>query len=403
MIQRRFRLGYLVSHPIQYQAPMLRHIARDPEIDLRVFYMSDMSVRGFKDPGFGVTVKWDIPLLGGYSYEFLHRIGNRKVTQLLRPFVVGLESTFRRERLDALWVHGYKHQASLRAIFAARRLRIRTLVRGESNDHDMRDGTRKRIHNLVLRSLFRRIDAFLFIGKLNREFYRNLGVDERRLFSVPYSVDNSFFQNAVSDASASRNELLASLNIPLGSGPIILYAARLVSWKRPIDLLEAYHRIVRDFPASCAPYLVYVGDGQERKLLEQRISDLGLKSVRLIGFKNQSELPRYYELCDVFVLASEREPWGLAVNEVLNAGKPVIVTECLGCAPDLVRDGENGFVVPVGDVASLASKLWHLIQDRKLRSRMGEAGKRLVSKFSYEQDLLGLKQALHQVCRSAPS
>jgi glycosyltransferase involved in cell wall biosynthesis len=403
MNQRRFRLGYLVSHPIQYQAPLLRHIARDPEVDLRVFYMSDMSVRGFEDPGFGVTVKWDVPLLGGYSHEFLHRIGNRRVTPLLRPLVVGLESALRRERLDALWVHGYKHQACLRAIFAARRLRIRTLVRGESNGQGIRDGLRRRVHNHVLRSLFRRIDAFLYIGKLNREFYRNLGVNEERLFSVPYSVDNGFFQNAISDASASRNELLASLNIPPGSGPIILYAAKLVSWKHPIDLLEAYNRIVRDFPASCAPYLVYVGDGQERKLLEQRISDLGLKSVRLLGFKNQTELPRYYELCDVFVLPSENEPWGLAVNEVMNAGKPVIVTESVGCAPDLVSDGENGFVVPVGDVASLASKLRHLCQDAKLRFRMGEAGKRLVSNFSYEQDLLGLKQALHQVCRSAPS
>jgi glycosyltransferase involved in cell wall biosynthesis len=403
MNQKRFRLGYLVSHPIQYQVPMLRHIARDPEIDLRVFYMSDMSVQGFEDPGFGVTVKWDVPLLGGYSHEFLPRIGDRKVTPLFRPFVVGLESVLRRERLDALWLHGYKHQACLRAIFAARRLRIRTLVRGESNDHGTRVGARKRVHNQVLRSLFQRIDAFLFIGQLNREFYRNLGVGEAKLFSMPYSVDNTFFQAAVKDAAAARNELRESLNIPPGSGPIILYAAKLVPWKRPFDLLEAYSRVASSMPGNGIPYLVYVGDGQERKALERRIGDLGLKTVRLLGFKNQTELPRYYDLCDVFVLPSDREPWGLVVNEVMNAGKPVIVTRTAGCAPDLVRDGENGFVVPVGDVDLLASKLRQLIQDADLRSKMGEAGKQLVSKFSYENDLLGLKQALHQVCRSTAS
>jgi glycosyltransferase involved in cell wall biosynthesis len=137
--------------------------------------------------------------------------------------------------------------------------------------------------------------------------------------------------------------------------------------------------------------------------LQQRINFLSLNSVRLVGFKNQSKLPRYYEACDVFVLPSEREPWGLAVNEVLNAGKPVVVTDRLGCAPDLVRNGESGFVVPVGDVAALSSRLADLIRDRELRSRMGDAGKQIVSQFSYEQDIFGLKRALTQVCGKLPS
>jgi glycosyltransferase involved in cell wall biosynthesis len=382
---------------------MLRQLAQDPELEMHVFYMSDMSVRGFDDPGFGVRVKWDVPLLGGYKHEFLRKIGDSKVTPLLRPLVIGLEETFRKERLDALWVHGYKHQAAIRALFAGWRMGIPTLVRGESNGHDKNnDGFGCRVRNEVLRRLFQKIDAFLYVGKLNREFYLRKGVSPSKLFFMPYSVDNSFFQNAAREASKSRSELLRELNIPQGS-PIILYSAKLLPWKRPLDLLEAYHRLLPEAPVDCTPYLVYVGDGSERERLQQRINFLSLNSVRLVGFKNQSELPRYYEACDVFVLPSEREPWGLAVNEVLNAGKPVVVTDRLGCAPDLVRNGESGFVVPVGDVAALSSRLADLIRDRELRSRMGDAGKQIVSQFSYEQDIFGLKRALTQVCGKLPS
>jgi glycosyltransferase involved in cell wall biosynthesis len=396
--RRPFRLGYLVSHPIQYQAPMLRYIARDPDIELTVFYMSDMSVEGFYDAQFKTQVKWDVPLLGGYRYTFLRHVGGADVSPLLRPLVVGLQNTLQQARLDALWLHGYKHQVQLRAIGAARRLGIPILVRGESNVAERRlgDGISAR----VLQQLFKKIDGFLFIGKQNRQFYAERGVDDRRLFPVPYAVDNLRFQQAVQEASSSRTELLASLNI-IWEAPVILYAGKLTSGKRPLDLLAAYHQVVQRFSPGSEPYLIYVGEGQERARLERRIDELKLNRVRITGFINQSELPRYYDLCDVFVLPSQHDRWGLAVNEVMNAGKPIIVTDKVGCAPDLVHDWENGFVVPAGDVVCLASRLLCLLQDSDLRTRMGEASRRLVAEFSFEQDLQGLKKALHEVCGSA--
>ena len=66
------RLAYVVCHPIQYQAPLLRRIAREPDIDLTVLFGSDFSVRGYQDEGFGVEVAWDVPLLDGYAASFSH-------------------------------------------------------------------------------------------------------------------------------------------------------------------------------------------------------------------------------------------------------------------------------------------------------------------------------------------
>ena len=399
--RKPFRLGYLVSHPIQYQSPMLRYIAQDPDIDLTVFYMSDMSVQGFYDRQFKVQVKWDIPLLGGYRHTFLGRLGGADVTPLLRPVVVGLKSALKEARLDALWLHGYKHQVQLRAIRAARQLKIPILVRGESNVAGVaEEGLKDRISDRVLERLFKQIDAFLYIGKQNRQFYTERGVDDRKLFPVPYAVDNMRFQQAVKEASASRTELLGSLNM-IWEAPVILYAGKLTSVKRPLDLLAAYEQVVQRFTPGSEPYLIYVGDGEERKHLERRIDELRLNRVRMVGFVNQSELPRYYDLCDMFVLPSERDHWGLAINEVMNAGKPIIVTDKVGCAPDLVHDWENGFVVPAGDVGSLASRLLCLLQDGDLRARMSDASRRLVARFSFEQDLQGIKKALDEVCGNA--
>jgi glycosyltransferase involved in cell wall biosynthesis len=142
-----------------------------------------------------------------------------------------------------------------------------------------------------------------------------------------------------------------------------------------------------------------VGDGELRPKLEARVRELGWSSVRLPGFKNQTELPRYYDLCDVFVLPSEREPWGLVINEVMNAGKPVIVSDRVGAGPDLVRDGQNGFVVPVGDIDALADRLDVLTRSPETALKMGAKSRERIASWDFEADLRGLLAALEATAR----
>src|SRR5256885_15132106 len=112
----RLRLAYLVSHPIQYQAPLLRRIATEPGIDLTVLFLSDMSTRSYRDRGFGTTVEWDVDLLGGFRHEFLRAFGPTSRVTRSRPWSTGLGRILTRDRFDALWVHGYAHPTMLRAI-----------------------------------------------------------------------------------------------------------------------------------------------------------------------------------------------------------------------------------------------------------------------------------------------
>ncbi len=391
---RPCRVAYLVSHPIQYQAPLLRYIVAHSEIELTAFFLSDFSLKSYRDEGFGTAVEWDVPLLEGYPSEVLPALGDSQRLTALRPFVYDLGRRLRADRFDALWMHGYAHQANLRAMTIAKSRGIKVLVRAESQmGAAAGSSSLRRIKAPILRRLFGAMDAFLSIGSLNAAYYRHYGVPDAKIFSVPYAVDNAFFQRQARLAQLGREDLRRDLGLASGR-PIILYASKFLPRKRAGDLLEAYLRLSPDGRQEPVPYLLFVGDGEQRPALEQRAKESGWSSIRFLGFKNQTDLPRLFDLCDVFVLPSETEPWGLIVNEVMNAARPVIVTDQVGAAPDLVRDGENGYIVPVSDTEALARRLQDIAGDPDKARRMGQRSLEIIQGWGFQEDLMGLRLAL---------
>ena len=396
-MSKRYKLAYLVSHPIQYQAPLLRYIAANSDIDLTVFFLSDFSIRGYQDAEFKATVQWDVPLLEGYKHVFLPALGGAEKLTPFRPFSYNLRRYLKAGQFDALWLHGYSHPSNLRAMIAAKLLGIPVLLRSDIQQNSaFGTGIKRKIKEAVIRRLFALANGFLAAGTLNKEYYQHYGVSQEKIFLMPYAVDNCFFQAKAEAARPNRETLRQALNLETGR-PIILYASKFIARKRAADALEAYIRLSSDGAREPKPYLLFVGDGEERPRLEERVNQLGWNSVRFLGFKNQTELPAYYDLCDVFVLVSEREPWGLIVNEVMNAGKPVIVSDQVGSAPDLVRDGENGFVVPVGDITMLAERFSTLTEDPKLAAKMGQLGLLLIRQWGFAENLTALQDAIKYI------
>lgn len=382
------RLAYFVSHPIQYQAPLLRRIAREPDIDLEVIFWSDHSVRGYVDEGFGVKVEWDIPLLEGYCSSFLPRWRDAGAEPgFWRPLNRGIFQRLERGRFDAVWSHGYNTANSLRLIASAAMLQIPLLLRAESTLHDRRRHPAKLLaKELFFRALRPQISAVLAIGQANARYWRHYLGEEMPVFLMPYAVDNAFFQKRAQDAASEREALRQELGLEAGR-PVILFASKLQERKCCGDLIEA-HRML----AEPRPYLLIAGDGEERQKLERQAA--GGPDVRFLGFCNQTELPRLFDLCHVFVLPSRHEPWGLVVNEAMNAGRAVIVSDDVGCQEDLVRDGETGAIFPAGDVAALRNALLRVLGPVGTATRMGAAARMRIESFSFEQDVAGLRQAL---------
>ncbi len=395
------RVAYFLSHPIQYQSPLLRLLAQQPGLDLTVFYTSDFSVRSYYDQGFGRSVDWDTSLLGGYRHEVLPRLLDGSAISFFRPVNRGIFKALRRGRFDVLWIHGYATLNSWIAMAAAKFLGIPVLLRTDST---LIDHPRGSIKLALKQAFFAMLRPFTYgvlsVGQRNTEYWRHHLGPQIPLFPIPYAVDNAFFQERCHAASSTREQLRQELNLQ-PNRPVILFASKFLARKRCIDLVDAYLQLrakyLSENRSAPPPYLLLIGDGEERSRLEARLreasSDPGAEDVRMAGFRNQSELPRYYDLCDAFVLPSIHEPWGLVVNEAMNASRAVIVSDQVGCQPDLVTDGENGCVFPAQDVTALATAVERVLTDPSICRRMGQRSLERIQNFSFEANVRGLMQA----------
>jgi len=395
---KKTKVAYLVSHPIQYQAPLLANIAKQSTIELKVFFCSNISVAQYFDKGFGRAIKWDTPLLEGYEYEFLPVLIGGSEISFARPLNYRIAWKLFTGHFDVLWIHGYNRLINWWAIIVAKIIGMKVLVRDEAWELDKSIPIIRRLSKrMFFRVLEHLCDGFLSIGTLNREYYRAYGVPDRKIFSMPYAVDNAFFQGKCHETHSNREMLRASLGMEQGRS-IILFVGKLEEKKRPQDLLEAYGALSLDGIVEPNPYLIYVGDGTLADDLEKAAGERGWKSIRFLGFKNQRELPQYYDLCDVFVLPSAwAETWGLVVNEAMCAGKAIITSDHIGCHADLVKPGINGELFPAGDVNALAEKLRKLMVDPVLLKNMGHNSLDIIRNWSFNEDIKGLKEALSSV------
>ncbi|MGH9679308.1 MAG: glycosyltransferase, partial [Candidatus Acidiferrales bacterium] len=178
--------------------------------------------------------------------------------------------------------------------------------------------------------------------------------------------------------------------------PVVLFCAKLQSWKRPLDLLRA-------FAASRVPgaRLVFAGEGPLREELKEEARSLGLNGqVRFTGFANQTELPELYRAADLLVLPSEYEPFGLVVNEAMVCGCPVAVSDRVGAGGDLVTPGQNGFVFPSGNVEALAGILKEALASPDRLRAMGEAARRRMMSWAPSDYIDAMIRAVSMACKA---
>ena len=388
---KKFHLAYFVSHPIQYQSPLLKEISNHSDIDLTVFFQSNFSLKEHWDVGFKTKFKWDINLLDGYKYRFLKILSTNNKLGFFSPIVSGVFSALKSKKWDAVWFHGYNHYSILWALFLCKILNIPFFMRMESNLNFAPKG--KWLKDKFIKYLIKNASGLLYIGKSNKDYYLSYGADKEKIFSMPYTVNNSFFQNLSN--KEKRNIHLEKKKLGLKEEyPIILYAGKLLKRKNPLKLLESYTYLSNDGIPPKA-YLLFIGDGEEKEVLQKKIKQFNFESnVKLLGFKNQLELPLYFTMCDVFVLPSEKEPYGLVINEVLNCAKPVITTTEVGCAKDLIFHGINGFIYEPNNIKDLSKYLKYFIKDRNLSKIMGKKSLDKINNWSFVQSVEGIFKAL---------
>jgi len=252
------------------------------------------------------------------------------------------------------------------------------------------DRIRRAWRETIKRQLVTHFGAALVGGDPQRDYLVELGM-QREFIALGFDVvDNSYFSQAAETVRADSQRLRAEVGLPIR---YVLASARFVPVKSLLGLIEAFWRFRRLRPAS-PTHLVLLGDGPERTALEVKRAELGLNNAILLpGFKQYDQLPTYYSLADVFIHASRNEPWGLVVNEAMAAGLPVIVSKSCGCASNLVKDGENGFLVAHDNLDEIAERLVRVDDDPTLRARMGERSRRIIAEWGLQRFVAGVSEA----------
>ena len=346
------RLAIVLSHPIQYYSPWFRWLRANTNLEFRVFYLWNFGVEATLDPQFQTTYAWDVDLLSGYAHEFVPNAARHPSSMefggLRNPQLCSRLKTW---RPDAILLFGYAYATHLRLIVWSRLHGVPLIFRGDS--HFIGRGEPTWSTKLALRLLYAQFAAVTYVGHANRDYFRTLGVPERKLVFAPHAVDGALFDPARPEPHAEAAALRHRLGLA-STTKVVLFAGKFITAKQPRELLAAFLALSQSDAA-----LVFVGDGAEKVALVEAARAAPAGRVHFLPFANQSEMPARYLLADIFALPSRGlyETWGLAVNEAMHFGVPCLVSDRVGCQRDLVTDGETGWVFHAEDPAHLREKL----------------------------------------------
>jgi len=231
--------------------------------------------------------------------------------------------------------------------------------------------------------------AIVLPGTKHREYFLSLGSNPEKIFLMP-NVSNQTIQKEDYNKTAQLKE-----KMNLKNKKIVLYVGRLIKRKGIQYLLSALSQLENEDLV-----LLIVGSGEYETELKSRVQELGLADkVIFTGNIPQENLVFYYLMSDLVVVPSITygigDPWVLVLNEAMYFKKPVIATEAVGAACDMIKDNENGFIVPEKDADALAQSMVKILEDNDLKLEMGQKSYEIIqNKFRYHNMVNGFKQAV---------
>ncbi len=382
------RLAIIATHPIQYYAPWFANIQSSLPVQLKVFYLWDGGSRGHFDPGFGQTIRWDIPLLEGYQHAFIKNVaatpGTHNFFGLDNPDLLRQLKGF---RPDAVLCTAYRYKSIASLIMSGFPEKVPFILRGDSHLLNVnRFNPKYLVKKLLLRSMFKHFTAALFVGSANRKYLRNFGFSQEQLFFVPHAVNLPAFSKGGEALEQEALGLRRNLKIP-DQHTVVAFIGKLENKKRPLDLLEAFKRANLE---NCS--LLFVGSGE----LEAELKAQAGANTYFMGFQNQSVIPAVHRMYDLLVLPSygNYETWGLVVNEARACKKAVLVSSHVGCAQDLVKPNKDGLVFKAGNIETLKESLIEACSDKEQLREWGQAGGMYNKVYCYPHATAGLWQSV---------
>lgn len=384
-------LAVVVSHPIQHYVPVYRELAKNSNIQLKVFFVAENGAFEYFDSQFDQVIKWDVPLTQGYDFKFLTP---GKILTSFDFFSVDCSSIvneLKQFRPDYIWVNGYAQRANWRAIFPGRGS-AEIIYTADSNIDDSRGFIRRSLKSLIVRLFLMRCDHYISYGPRNRRYLEHYGVKSESLIDTRFPVDIERLERQRTKVSATQiKKLRLALGIP-EDHMVLLFAGKLVAHKRPEDVVHLVDKL-RERKVSA----MFVGSGTEESQLKLLAKELKLETrLSFVGFVNQAQIAPYFVLADIFIFPSKKEPYGAIASEVLPFGLPIVAADNIGCVGASIIDGTNGLLYSCGDIGQLTVQVERLLDDPVLCDAFSDASLKLAG----EHDKSTMASCISKICES---
>ena len=387
-------LTVIETHPVQYHAPVYRCVQERYDLPVTVVYGSDFSVAGYKDTEFGSSFAWDTDLLSGYSSHFLSRVFQGGPASYEGVSARGLRGALRDIRSRAFLLSGYNSKFYRSVFWKVKGHGLPILFRGETTDHALaRNPLKAWLRRSLLRRFYGMCSKLLYIGRRSYEHYKNMDCSEGKLVFSPYCVDTGPFQLGERARHALRAP--ARLECGVGEGDIMLLFSGKLSFRKGPDLIL---QAVKELDAHIREQVVvvFLGSGAMEGELRNAAHTEPAVRVNFLGFKNQKTLSRYYHAADLLALPSRySETWGLVVNDALHHELPCVVSDGVGCAPDLIEEGVTGEIFLNSSAQALAAALRRALGLIN-RAEVRESCRRKVSGYTVEMAAKGVAEAYYE-------
>lgn len=385
------KLAIVITHPIQYYAPWFKLLASRGNVQLKVFYTWSQAADTVKDRTFGRDIKWDVPLLDGYEYEFIENVskkpGSHHFFGIDCPELIAKLETY---SPNAILFFGWNFKSHLKAMryFQGR---IPVWFRGDSTLLDEDGSYKTKLRRLVLKKVYSYVDKAFYVGQANKAYFLAHGLKENQLIHAPHAVNNAHFY----DTNQHYDEQAAQWKQDIGLKTdtiTVVFAGKFETKKQPDLLLDAVIEANNRRKDPLALVLIGNGPLEERLKLEVEPHDF----ITMLPFQNQSRMPLVYRMASIFCLPSKGpgETWGLAVNEAMASSRPVIVTEKVGGEKDMLMEGHNGYRFDHANRDALVDILVGL--DKEALEVMGKNARAHIEKFTMLQIVEALEHAIYE-------
>ena len=384
-----YQVMAIYGYPVHYTAPMFKQMSNDSEIDLNVVYCKTAE---YDQPSYdndGNMVIGNIKVLDGYKYHFLKELIHAKTPapqKLINPEV---QSYIKQQKPDAIIVGiSYWSPTTWFTIKEARKWKIPLITRATVEKGRNRNTALKIIKKVVVGKYCRMMTSGIYESEEQRNYLIEYGMDSQSLYMCPCAVDNEYFQHLAEryDRKEARNRL----NVSDDDTIVIAFVGALSERKRPMDLIRAVEKLQNQ---GMDIVTLLIGKGDKRDEIEEYICTHHIKDVQMCGFVKQEKLSEYLVATDLYVLPSLNDASPKALNEAMNFSLPIIVSDGVETANEMLNEGENGYLFRAGDVEDLKNKIEDAIMSKRLKE-MGKKSKEIVEKSGYAEMIEGWKNAI---------